>query len=300
LLFKKTSNKSHERKFLKKDKVKIGDFYEIPPHDENALFIKFDYQRSLLSEIINLFYKYHDNYLIEVEYKSGTKEKYKFILANAARGFLLKPFAKDNLSVLSIKDSNDSNEQVTRLRVVCEKDRFLCINDIFITLETISSSFKGNQTGLDYELLHGKLYDFNLKLIKTIQPMNPQSFQAYGKKIFYMFHAPSLLELRKPSGIFFLSGEFGIAHSGWNAHVIKGAGDGIKVDIIFKSIDGIERIIYSKEYDPLNNNAQQNSEVFEIKTPVDSGRIILKVDPKKNNAYDQFILRNLKLIKFKK
>jgi hypothetical protein len=300
LIFKRADQTNPLTPEIKKiEKYSNGDWIDIKDEYDANKFLKFKFDKSNLERLTSFLYKTMCSYRMNVLFEDGSTESYNFMRSPSEYGFLISPFIANNMDVINLYDKKLSPRKVSKLQIIQNKKSFMCNSDYELTTQHLRNFKVNNDNKIDGAKLRAKLFNFdvNLKSIDIVTPV--VSVMSFNKNSYYLFHAPSKINMSKDIGNYNLIAFFGMSPTSYNAHVKKGSGDGVEVEVIFQSEinPNDKRVIYNLDLDPLNKPSQDEEQSFNLKLPNESGNISINIKSKTNASYDAFIIRGLRMLK---
>lgn len=199
--------------------VSIGDWIEIPHDVPNPMWVRINVDRGFLASLVTLAYK-PPQYRIEILFKNGTRQAYKFVPQTAATGFLMNPLILENDAALSVRfrqeyqhylaDLHPALSKVVRVRITCDHLVVLCERVAQVAFEEVRGLALGlNDDQSQFYRFKARQFEFDAE-VKAAEVASPViSTTAFGRE-FFQFAAPSHIQLRKPKGVQRLTAFYGM------------------------------------------------------------------------------------------
>jgi hypothetical protein len=281
----------------------VGDWIDVPQDSLNPIWVKVTVDESPLARIVGLIYK-PSGYIIEVSYKNGNTRTFKFIPTMAATGFLFNPLILNNHDAMAVRSSheyqqyiNDSSQtlnKVVKFKISCDQQKSVCGQQARVSFEKILGLTLGNKDELHkFYRFDAQQFGFDAELM-DYQVANPVYTRSAFNEIFYQFHAPSQIKLFKPNGVQNLTAFYGMHPTTYSPDgAPAGVADGVLLSIRLETETGKKMLLFERDLNPFETPGDRGEQFLALKLPNESGTLYIEANPKKNAAFDQFLIRKI-------
>jgi hypothetical protein len=254
--------------------VQLGDYVAVPDTGDRPIWAEIHVTKTLLGRLRELVYK--APFLeFEVEYLDGKTERYRFVQAMGAAGFILSPLFRDTSDVVNFQ-TREFHRPLGRFRVLTVPGggRYWS-SSVKIELRTMDP-FQRASTGLSVSTPGRFSRVSNRAPVRLEAQVPPTNIFVGGEHLLHM-HAPSRMEFTVPDGFSTLRAQFGLMP---NAYQGDNKTDGVEFVIEWLRPDGRTEELFRRYLNPLHVAADRGTQSVTL-TPsqIKGGRLIFRTLP---------------------
>ena len=265
--------------------VSLGEWFELPEDQSWPLWAKIDLSPNLFGKLTSTALKLPSMYM-EIETFDGRQNKYRLITDIMSQGFLISPVLANRWDFLALANSDWQQRlkwsQVKRIRISTQGLDSLVYPDSYnISLRSLDFPRQ------DFSQVTG-WQNWNRNILHTgtiIKPLDGilKKLKLPHAKDGWLAHAPMTIKVKLADPVARLSVGFGITDGAWQS----GATDGVEFRIIARTLNGQEKVIFSRRLEPASNPQDRGVQQTTINmSTIDAHEVVLETLPGANAQWD--------------
>jgi hypothetical protein len=257
---------------------------------DQSVWVRVESRLNLLGRLRRLLFKPPQLHLVVTD-ESGATTRYRLPAPLGETGFLVSPLVRDISEFLRAANGEPGRRIVSLGVESSSQDRDCFHDELKIELSTVSA-----RPGAGWAALPLGDPDFPLNFVRGEAPFGAQLSRVDGTLEYYA-HAPATLVYRPAHGAKILRGEFGF-YDGAHAATNQSPTDGAEFTVRWRPADGPETVLFQRQLNPRENQADRGRQGFEAALPADlKGELefVINPGPSGNSASDWTYWRDLRL-----
>lgn len=253
--------------------VGFDEAISVPDSGPQPVWAEVKIKPSLLGRLRQFFYK--PPFLeFSAEYPDGTTERFRFVQAMGAGGFILSPLLRDDKDVIAYQ-TKGWDHPVKRFRLHCRRGEERYWNSKISVRLTAIAPFQRASNGISVATPQRfRMLNRPPLLAEALIP--PAEIFEDGKHLLHM-HAPSRMEFAVPEGLRTITAHFGLMPS---AYAPPNATDGVEFSITWLAPDGQNVELFRRFLNPVTVSADRGMQTLSLAAPeVKGGKLIFRTLP---------------------
>lgn len=271
-------------------RARLGEPISLADLRDHRVWVRLEPRLNLLGRLRRFLFKPPQLHLVVTD-ESGATTRHRLPAPLGETGFMVSPVVRDISDFLRAANG-EPGRRVSTLGVESSAQDRDCFHDeVTIDLATMAP-----QPGAGWAALPLGAPNLPLNFVHGEAPFGAQ-LSRVDSTLEYYAHAPATLVYRPAGGARILRGEFGF-YDGAHAATNQSPTDGAEFTVRWSPAEGGEIILFQRQLNPRENQADRGRQAFEAALPADlNGELefVINPGPAGNSASDWTYWRDLRL-----